>query len=118
MEKRKRPKVTTSETVKVDTGCGKIYITLGWDGDYLIEVFATLGKAGCCPRAQLQALTRSVSLGLKYGIPLEEYVEELKDIKCPNSSWDDGQQILSCADAISKVIDYESRRNKPDKVSK
>jgi len=115
--KRKRPRVTTSLTRKVDTGCGKIYVTLGWDGDYLVEVFSSLGKAGCCPRAQLQALTRSVSLGLKYGIPVEDYVDELKEIKCPYSSWDDGRQILSCSDAIAWIIQDECRNHKTNKVS-
>jgi len=116
--KHHRPEQTQTKSIRCETGCGHLYVTPGWDGDFLVEIFASLGKAGSCPRAMLQALTRSVSLGLKYGIPVEEYIEELIDIKCPYTSWDNGKQILSCADAIGKVLQDECRNNKSDKVSK
>lgn len=113
MEKRKRPKVTKGFTHRVKTGCGYVYITPNWDGSTLIEVFATLGKAGGCAHAQLEAITRMISLGLRYGIPVEEFVKELKGIRCPSPSLDEGKEILSCPDAIAGVLD-ESRNNRPD----
>ena len=115
-EKRKRPKVTTCESHKVVTGCGNIYITPAWDGDFLIEVFATLGKAGGCAHCQLEAITRAITLGLKYGVPVAEYVEELKGIGCPNQVWDSGRHILSCPDAIAGVLEDACRHNNTDKV--
>lgn len=118
MEKRKRPKQTTSESHKIPTGCGTLYVTPGWDGDSLIEVFASLGKSGSCPRAMLEAITRSLSLGLKYGIPIEEYIKEFEDIKCPNRVWEDGVQIMSCADAVAKVLKNACRANQSNKVPK
>lgn len=105
MEKRNRPKVTQGKTYKVLSGCGNMYITPAWDGGVLIEVFATLGKAGGCASAQLEAITRSISLGLKYGIPVEEYIAELKDVKCPNPAWDGKERVLSCSDAIAGVLE-------------
>lgn len=118
MEKRVRPKLTKSESYDMPTTCGSIYITPGWDvsDDALIEVFAALGKAGSCPRCLLEAITRSISLGLRYGIPVDEYIEELEGLRCPSAVWEDGEQILSCPDAIAKVLDYAVRNNHSDSV--
>lgn len=104
MEKRRRPKTTTSKTERISTGCGNLYVTVAWDGAFLIEVFATLGKAGSCAHCQLEAITRPITLGLKYGIPVEEYIEELKELRCPNPTWEGGKRVLSCPDAISQVL--------------
>ena len=105
MEKRKRPKITTGITEKIETGCGHLYVTPNWDSDFLIEIFSHLGKSGGCAYSHLEALTRSISLGLKYGIPLSEYIDELKNIRCPAPKLTaaDGD-VLSCADALSKVL--------------
>lgn len=121
MDKHKRPKITSGRTYKVTTGCGSIYITPCYDGDTLIEVFATLGKAGGCAHCQLEAITRSISLGLKYRIPADEYIRQLRGIRCPSAALDSGKEILSCPDAIVKVLggefDSESSNDNPSKVS-
>ncbi len=77
------------------------------DNGYLpIEVFASLGKAGTCTSCQLEALTRSITLGLKYGVPVEEFINELKDIQCPNKNlWPEDERTLSCADAIARALE-------------
>ena len=107
MKKHERPEVTTSYTVRELTGCGKMYVTIGKDNGQVIEVLAVLGKGGNCAAAQNEAITRAVSLGLKYGVPLKEYMKELSDIKCPYSTWEDGDQKKSCADAIARVLKGE-----------
>lgn len=100
-----RPKTLEGTSTRVETGCGNLYVTVGCNGKRPIEVFATLGKAGGCSRGQNEALTRSISLGLKYGIPIKEYVEELEGIQCPMPNmWPKGDRILSCADGIAKVL--------------
>jgi ribonucleoside-diphosphate reductase alpha chain len=43
LSKLKRPKTTQGSTVRIETGCGHLYITIGRDGDKIIEVFAVLG---------------------------------------------------------------------------
>ena len=76
MKKHERPEVTTSYTVRELTGCGKMYVTIGKDNGQVIEVLAVLGKGGNCAAAQNEAITRAVSLGLKYGVPLKEYMKD------------------------------------------
>ena len=111
MEKRKRPQSTEGVSYKVKTGCGNMYITPAWDGKHLIEIFATLGKAGGCAHCQLEAITRSISLGLKYGVPATEYVKELENIRCPSPLIDRGEEILSCPDAIAHVLKEDFGRH-------
>ena len=101
-----RPKVLAGDTIKVKTGCGNLYITINVNGDGPIEIFASLGKAGGCSNVQNEALTRAISLGLKYGVPIKEFVDELKDLQCPNPSmWPEEDRILSCPDGIAKVLE-------------
>ena len=108
MEKRPRPKTLSGKSIKVKTGCGNLYITLNSNGSELFEVFATLGKAGGCANCQNEALTRAVTLGLRYGIPKEEYIKELENLQCPNPNiFPKEERILSCPDAIAKVIKEE-----------
>lgn len=112
LTKRERPKIIDSESEVVVTGCGKLYITVGFDGeeDIPIEVRAILGKAGGCSNCYLEALSRAVSLGLQYGIPPEEFVRELKGHNCPSPHmWPESERILSCPDGIAKVLDGYSK---------
>ncbi len=105
MEKKERPKVLKGTTTKVETGCGNLYITVGCNNGHPIEVFATLGKAGGCSNCQNEALTRSITLGLKYGIPVEEYVRELEELQCPSPNmFPMVDRVLSCADGIAKTL--------------
>lgn len=105
MGKKARPETLEGTTLKVMTGCGNLYVTVGCNGDEPMEVFAHLGKAGGCSNCQNEALTRSISLGLKYGIPVKEFVEELRDIQCPiPNMWPREERTLSCADGIAKAL--------------
>lgn len=100
-----RPKRLESNSVLVDTGCGHLYVTVSYYEGAPVEMLASLGKAGTCVRAMLEALTRSITLGIKYGVPVDEFVKELRDIRCPSRGIDQGVEILSCADAIGRVLE-------------
>jgi len=117
--KRKRPKVLESVTERVKTGCGHLYVTVGYDVDgNPLEIFAALGKAGGCSNCQNEALTRVVSLGLKYGIPVDEYVRELRGHQCPNTNmFPENERVLSCPDGIARVLEnYKKVDNGSNKV--
>jgi ribonucleoside-diphosphate reductase alpha chain len=107
---RKRPKVTRGVTEMVNTGCGHIYVTVNFDSQGISEVFSTLGKAGGCAAAQLEAISRLTSVALRSGIDIDSIVKHLRGIRCPSIVWEQGHAILSCADAIASVLEKYIRK--------
>jgi len=64
-----------------------------------------MGKAGGCAASQLEAIGRLVSLAFRSDIEVKSIIEQLRNIRCPSPSWEKGQRIFSCADAIARVIE-------------
>lgn len=112
MEKAKRIKTLTGTTERILTGCGKLYVTMNEHDGKIFEVFGSLGKSGGCAAAYAEGLCRSISLGLRYGIPVKDYIKQLSGIHCPNTSLEDGEYIYSCPDAISKILTKHLKDNK------
>ncbi len=108
---KKRPKILEGETHKVAVGCGTLYVSVNKDQDGVFEVFAKLGKSGGCAACFTEALTRAISLGLRGGVELKEYVKDLSGIHCSNPTFDDGEKIISCPDAISRVMSNYIRKD-------
>ena len=102
---RRRSKVTSGVTERVTTGCGYIYVTVNSDERGICEVFSSLGKAGGCASAQLEATCRLISLALRSGIDVASVVRQLRGIRCPSIAWEEGKAVLSCADAIASVLE-------------
>lgn len=108
---RQRPKVTKGVTERVNTGCGYIYVTVNFDEQGICEVFSSLGKAGGCASAQLEAISRLISLALRSGIDTGSIVKQIRAIRCPSVSWEQGKLVLSCADAIGSVLEKYISKN-------
>jgi ribonucleoside-diphosphate reductase alpha chain len=102
---RKRAKKTTGVTEKVNTGCGSLYVTVNSDDAGLCEVFSSLGKAGGCASAQLEAVCRLITVALRSGVDVAAVVRQLRGIRCPSIAWEGGKSVLSCADAIASVLE-------------
>ncbi len=115
---RPRPEVIPGTTTKVSTGCGNLYVTINIDErGKPFELFTQMGKAGGCAASQLEAIGRLVSLAFRSGIEVKSIIEQLRNIRCPSPSWEKGQRIFSCADAIARVIERRLVNNAAVPVS-
>ena len=102
---RERPRQTRGITERVRTGHGNMYVTVNLDDvGNPFEVFGTMGKAGGCDAALLEAVSRLVSLALRAGIDTGEVTRQLRGITCC-PAWDDGTLVRSGPDAVAIVLD-------------
>ncbi|MCE2465371.1 MAG: vitamin B12-dependent ribonucleotide reductase [Dehalococcoidia bacterium] len=102
---RERPSEMLGITERIKTGHGTMYITINFDEDKMpFEVFSTLGKAGGCDSAQLEAISRLVSLALRSGVDIREVVSQLKGITCC-PAWDNGALVRSAPDAVALALE-------------
>ncbi|MSQ25733.1 MAG: vitamin B12-dependent ribonucleotide reductase [Dehalococcoidia bacterium] len=101
---RERPVIVRGMTHRVRTGHGNMYITLNLDErGKPFEVFSALGKAGGCDSAQLEAISRLVSLALRAGVDIESIVQQLRGITCC-PAWDNGNLVRSAPDAVAFAL--------------
>ena len=101
---RERPTSVAGVTDRVRTGHGNMYVTITFDDEGKpFEVFTTLGKAGGCDSANLEAVSRLVSLALRSGIDPDQIVTHLQGITCC-PAWDGGTLIRSAPDAMAHTL--------------
>jgi len=119
LKPRVRPLFTKGATLRVNTGCGRMYVTINEDNYGLCELFTQLGKSGGCTASQSEAIGRLISLALRAGIKSEEIIAQLKGIRCPTPMLTDGNAILSCADGIAKAMEtYLKNKQTPELFDK
>ena len=113
--------VVFGKTIKDTTPWGSIYLTLNLDGKDPFEIFINMGKSGSEMKALMEALSRVISIGLRSGCSLEDFIDTLKGIS-GKEYWmlncDDEHVARSIPDAIAllleKLIDRKTmsaRRN-------
>lgn len=105
-----RPDSTQGVTRRLDTGCGKLYLTANFDDDgNIIETFITTGSDGGC-LIFTEATSRLISLAIRGGIPVEEVIEQLNSTHpCPSymmahATGRKASKGKSCASAIANVL--------------
>ncbi|HQB94723.1 MAG TPA: vitamin B12-dependent ribonucleotide reductase [Candidatus Omnitrophota bacterium] len=75
LERKRLPKKRIGMTVEARVGGQKVYLRTGEyaDGE-LGEIFIDIHKEGAAFRSMMNCFAIAVSLGLQYGVPLEEFV--------------------------------------------
>ena len=101
---RERPEITKGITQKIKIGCGNLYVTVNYDSSGICEVFTNVGRAGGCP-SQSEATSRLVSMALRSGVDVQSIIEQLRGIRCHSTLRQKGLKVLSCPDAIGRVLE-------------
>ena len=89
---------------KVSIGDHKIYLHTGeYDDGKVGEIFIDMNKEGELVKALMNNFAIAISLGLQYGVPLDEFVEAFIDTKFePSGKIKGNDRILSA----SSILDY------------
>ena len=101
---RERPEITKGITQKTKIGCGNLYVTVNYDSQGICEVFTNVGRAGGCP-SQSEATSRLVSMSLRAGVDEKSIIEQLRGIRCHSTLRQKDLKVLSCPDAIGRVLE-------------
>jgi ribonucleoside-diphosphate reductase alpha chain len=93
-------------TQRIDTGYGKVYITINEDVDagQPFELFANTGMSGGFTASFTEALAKSISVALRSGVDPNEIADKLRGIRSPKVAWDKGEQINSIPDAFGVAL--------------
>lgn len=116
-----RAEVLEGKTVRLETGRGKVYVTMNRLDERLHEVFITHGKAGGNDAAMAEALSRLISLALQAGASPAMVVKQLQGIS-DIPVWNAGRKVLSLPDAVAQIVaseisePEEKPEPKPDEV--
>lgn len=100
--------VMFGKTIKDTTPWGSIYVTLNLDGKDPFEIFVNVGKSGSEMKAMTEALSRVISIGLRSGCSLEDFIDTLKGLS-GKEYWmlncDDNHVVRSVPDAIALLLE-------------
>ena len=110
----KRPANLEGSTTKILTAHGNLYVTVNLQEGRPIELFAALGKAGSCDFAYMESMTRLVSIGLQWSVPVKEIIRQLKSITCHPFMVGSPEETTSPADAIARVLERYTKEGEPD----
>lgn len=104
-ERRHLPDRREGETREVIVaGQTFFYRTGEYEDGTLGEIFIDVAKEGTFLRASLNAFSISMSLGLQYGVPLEEYVEAFRGMKFAPSGIVHGHEDITEADSFLDLM--------------
>ena len=91
-------------TQKAKVGGHKVYLRTGeYDDGRLGEIFIDMHKEGAAFRAMMNNFAIAISLGLQYGVPLEEYVEAFTFTRFEPAGMVQGNDAIKNA---TSVLDY------------
>ena len=111
VERRKLPAKRRGFTQKAKINGQAIFLRTGEYGDGTLgEIFVDLAKEGSTLRSLMNSFAISISVGLQYGVPLEEFVEKFVFTKFEPSGMVDHPNIkstTSIVDFVFRCLAYE-----------
>lgn len=106
-EQEKLPTRRKGYTQKAKIGGHTLFLRTGeYDDGRLGEIFIDMNKEGSALRALLNNFAISVSLGLQWGVPLEEYVDAFTFTRFEPAGMVQGNEMIKNA---TSILDYVFR---------
>ncbi|UWR01007.1 vitamin B12-dependent ribonucleotide reductase [Rhodobacteraceae bacterium S2214] len=103
-ERTKMPERRKGYTQKAIVGGHKVYLRTGeYEGGKLGEIFIDMHKEGAGFRAMMNNFAIAVSVGLQYGVPLEEFVDAFTFTKFEPAGMVQGNDSIKNA---TSILDY------------
>jgi ribonucleoside-diphosphate reductase alpha chain len=104
VEKKSMPTKRRGFTQKAAVGGQTIYVRTGeYEDNTLGEIFIDMHKEGATFRSLMNCFAIAVSVGLQYGVPLEEFVEKFTFTRFEPSGMVSGHANIKSA---TSIIDY------------
>jgi ribonucleoside-diphosphate reductase alpha chain len=111
VERRSLPAKRRGFTQKAKINGQAIFVRTGEYGDGTLgEIFIDMAKEGATMRSMLNCFAIAVSVGLQYGVPLDEYVEKFVFTKFDPAGFVEHPNIKSATsiiDFIFRLLGYE-----------
>jgi ribonucleoside-diphosphate reductase alpha chain len=105
--RRKLPDRRKGYTQKAIVGGHKVYLRTGeYEDGKLGEIFIDMHKEGAAFRAMMNNFAIAVSIGLQYGVPLDEFVEAFTFTRFEPSGMVEGNNVIKMS---TSIIDYVFR---------
>ena len=103
-ERERLPDRRKSYTQKATVGGHKVYLHTGeYDDGRLGEIFIDMHKEGAAFRAMMNNFAIAISMGLQYGVPLEEFVEAFTFTRFEPAGMVQGHENIKNA---TSILDY------------
>jgi ribonucleoside-diphosphate reductase alpha chain len=111
VERRTMPAKRRGYTFKAKVGGQPIFVRTGEYGDGTLgEIFIDMSKEGATMKSMLNCFAISISIGLQYGVPLEEFVDKFTFTRFEPAGMVDHPNIKSATsiiDYIFRLLGYE-----------
>ncbi|MEF2553548.1 vitamin B12-dependent ribonucleotide reductase [Aurantimonas sp. A2-1-M11] len=106
-DREKLPNRRKGYTQKAIVGGHKVYLRTGeYDDGRLGEIFIDMHKEGAAFRAMMNNFAIAISLGLQFGVPLDEYVEAFTFTRFEPAGMVQGNEAIKNA---TSILDYVFR---------
>ena len=104
LERKRLPNRRKGYTQKAIVGGHKLYLRTGeFEDGSLGEIFVDMHKEGAAFRSMMNNFAIAVSLGLQYGVPLEEYVDSFTFTRFEPNGMVEGNDVIKMA---TSTLDY------------
>jgi ribonucleoside-diphosphate reductase alpha chain len=106
-QRRRLPQRRKGYTQKAIVGGHKVYLRTGeYEDGRLGEIFIDMHKEGAAFRSLMNNFAIAISIGLQYGVPLEEYVEAFTFTRFEPAGMVEGNDTIKMA---TSILDYMFR---------